>query len=187
MSECKDRRFREMLHLYELGQLNPEQLGEFEVHLLECDACFEDVQQFDRAALHLRHSDNVRNAIAQLADKKPETAGDRPTKKKLWTTWVPVSLAALIFILLLVKDWQFEIRPTQEALAVENRLAVMYFENKIEPEDELRLGEMITSLLITDLSESRLIQVVSSQHLYDLSKTITENLNDQTRSARNWR
>ena len=45
MSECTDRRFREMLHLYELGQLKPEQLEELEIHLLECDACFEEVQQ----------------------------------------------------------------------------------------------------------------------------------------------
>ncbi|MBN1210967.1 MAG: zf-HC2 domain-containing protein [candidate division Zixibacteria bacterium] len=174
MSECKDRRFREMLHLYELGQLSPEQLEELEVHLLECDACFEEIQQFDRTVLHLRHSDKIRAAIAQLAETKSELPEVTPTGKKLWTTWLPVSLAALIFILLILKDWQFDIHPTQEALAVENRLAVMYFENKVDVEDNLRLGEMITSLLITDLSESRLLQVVSSQHLYDLLKTETE-------------
>ena len=123
MSECTDRRFREMLHLYELGQLKPEHLEELEIHLLECDACFEEVQQFDRAALHLRHSDNVRAAIAQLAETKPESAGEKPFKKKLWTTWVPATLMVLIFILLILKDWQFDIRPSQEALAVENRLA----------------------------------------------------------------
>lgn len=190
MSECTDKRYREMLHLYELGQLSPEQLEEFEIHLLECDACFEEVQQFDRAALHLRHSDNVRAAITQLAETKTETAGETPTKKRLWTTWVPVTLMVLIFILLILKDWQFDIRPSQEALAVENRLAVMYFENKTEPEDNLRLGEMITSLLITDLSESRIVQVVSAQHLYDLSKTVTAGLprvigrDDATRLAR---
>lgn len=53
---------------------------------------------------------------------------------------------------------------------IENSIAIMYFENMTEPEDKKRLGEIITNLLITDLSESRFVRVVSSQRLYDILK-----------------
>jgi serine/threonine protein kinase/Flp pilus assembly protein TadD len=76
-------------------------------------------------------------------------------------------VALLIFIL---KPWKLEISPEQEAVASVDRLAVMYFNNLADPSDSLKLGEIATNLLITDLSESRFIQVVSSQRLYDILK-----------------
>jgi tetratricopeptide (TPR) repeat protein len=57
-----------------------------------------------------------------------------------------------------------------EAVAVDNSLAVMYFENLADRDDPQKLGEIVTNLLITDLSESRYVHVVSSQRLYDLLK-----------------
>jgi len=44
----------------------------------------------------------------------------------------------------------------------------MYFDNLVDPEDKDRTGQMITSLLITDLSESQYMRVVSRQRLYDI-------------------
>jgi tetratricopeptide (TPR) repeat protein len=41
----------------------------------------------------------------------------------------------------------------------ENSIAIMYFENMAEPGDKQGLGDMITNLLITDLSESRFLSV----------------------------
>lgn len=46
----------------------------------------------------------------------------------------------------------------------------MYFDNLVDPGDSLRLGEIATNLLITDLSQSRYVNVVSSQRLYDILK-----------------
>jgi len=48
----------------------------------------------------------------------------------------------------------------------------MYFENVADKEDKERLGEIVTGLLIADLSESRYVQVVSSQRLYDILKLL---------------
>jgi tetratricopeptide (TPR) repeat protein/predicted Ser/Thr protein kinase len=53
-----------------------------------------------------------------------------------------------------------------------NTLAVMYFDNMTDPVDTGRLGEIMTNLLITDLSDSRFINVVSSQRLYDILKNM---------------
>ncbi|KPL02259.1 MAG: hypothetical protein AMJ90_06310, partial [candidate division Zixibacteria bacterium SM23_73_2] len=48
----------------------------------------------------------------------------------------------------------------------------MYFENMVDREDKERLGEIVTNLLITDLSESEYMRVVSSQRLYDILKLL---------------
>ena len=48
----------------------------------------------------------------------------------------------------------------------------MYFENMADREDKERLGEIVTDLLITKLSESQYINVVSSQRLYDILKLL---------------
>jgi tetratricopeptide (TPR) repeat protein len=48
----------------------------------------------------------------------------------------------------------------------------MYFENLVDREDKERLGEIVTNLLITGLSESQYLNVVSSQRLYDILKLL---------------
>ena len=75
-------------------------------------------------------------------------------------------------MILILKDWQFDISPSKEAIASENRLAIMYFDNLAEPDDSLQYGETATNLLITDLAESQYMQVVSSQRLYDILKLL---------------
>jgi TolB-like protein len=62
--------------------------------------------------------------------------------------------------------------PEKEAIAKENSLAIMYFENMVDKGDAERLGEIVTNLLITDLSESEYMRVVSSQRLYDILKLL---------------
>ncbi|NIM45602.1 MAG: hypothetical protein GTO54_08270, partial [Nitrososphaeria archaeon] len=44
--------------------------------------------------------------------------------------------------------------------------------NLADPEDERKLGEITSNLLITDLSESQYLDVVSSQRLYDILKLL---------------
>jgi len=85
---------------------------------------------------------------------------------------IPAAVIVIATTALILKPWQFEVRPTQEAVADGNRLAIMYFDNLADPQDGRRLGEIATNLLITDLSESRYVQVVSSQRLYDILKLL---------------
>ncbi len=51
-----------------------------------------------------------------------------------------------------------------------NSLAIMHFANIPNPQDTERLGQIISSLLITGLSDIRGLAVTSSQRLYDLLK-----------------
>jgi serine/threonine protein kinase/lipopolysaccharide biosynthesis regulator YciM len=82
------------------------------------------------------------------------------------TSAVFVIVALLIFF----KPFRFEFTPDQRAVAADNSLAIMYFENVVNPDDSQRLGEIVTNLLITDLSESEYLDVVSGQRLYDILK-----------------
>jgi len=93
-------------------------------------------------------------------------------KKRFGKMLIPLLIIILALLLLIYKPWKFEISPSQEAIARENKLAIMYFDNLADPNDSLKLGEITTSLLITDLSESEYIQVVSSQRLYDILKQL---------------
>ncbi len=80
-----------------------------------------------------------------------------------------VAILGIVVIVLLMSFLRGEGPP---AGASENTLAVMYFDNMVDPGDAGRLGEIVANLLITDLSESRFVSVVSSQRLYDILKNL---------------
>ncbi len=94
-------------------------------------------------------------------------------KRKILPIVVPTSIVfILILLFLILRPFKFEIGPEKGAVAKENSLAIMYFENLVDREDKDRLGEIVTNLLITGLSESQYMNVVSSQGLYDILKLL---------------
>ncbi len=97
---------------------------------------------------------------------------DRAPSRRVTRFLVPALVLVVAIAVLVLKPWKFEFQPTEEAVAAENRLAIMYFDNLADPEDSLKLGEITTNLLIADLSESQYVQVVSSQRLYDILKLL---------------
>lgn len=103
----------------------------------------------------------------------PSIRAVKATKKsKLPLVLSTTGAAAVILLLLILKPWNLSIVTNQQANAAEEWLAIMYFENLTDPSDQQRLGEIVTNLLITDLSEAKSIKVVSSQRLYDLLKQL---------------
>jgi tetratricopeptide (TPR) repeat protein len=108
----------------------------------------------------------------------PKEAVAAKPKKKLLPFIVPASIVFIIALLFLIlKPFEVKIDQERKAIAQENSLAIMYFENVADPEDKDRIAQMITALLITDLSESQYMQVVSQQRLYDILKLLgKENL-----------
>jgi tetratricopeptide (TPR) repeat protein/tRNA A-37 threonylcarbamoyl transferase component Bud32 len=103
----------------------------------------------------------------------PPEAIPSKSKKKLLPFLVPASIVlVLVLLFLILKPFQVDIAPKKEAVAEQNRLAIMYFENLADPDDQRKLGEIAANLLITDLSESQYLDVVSSQRLYDILKLL---------------
>ncbi len=97
-----------------------------------------------------------------------------PAKKRSRMPLVVSTSGALLVLLLilLLKPWNLSFSTDQQAQASEQWMAIMYFDNLTDPADEQRLGEIVTNLLITDLSEAKSIRVVSSQRLYDILKEL---------------
>ncbi len=94
-------------------------------------------------------------------------------KSRLLPFVIPASVVFVIALLFLIlKPFQVEVVPEKKAIAEENSLAIMYFENLADREDTERLGEIVANLLITDLSESGYVRVVSGQRLYDILKLL---------------
>jgi tetratricopeptide (TPR) repeat protein len=172
MVRCRDKRFRDMLYAYELGMLSEDERRELELHLLECEECMQSVIEFKRVVQYLRHNQEVRDNIREIIQAHDNKDGLQPARKSIWAKLIPsVAAVAVVIILLILQPWEIEIR-SKQARAAYDILAVMYFENMIDEQDTARLGEIITDLLITDLSESQYIQVVSGQRLYDILKNM---------------
>ncbi len=80
---------------------------------------------------------------------------------------VGFSVVAVVLYVIL-QPFRIAMGPDRAAIAQEKSLAVMYFENMVDPEDTDRTAEMITALVITDLSDSKHMHVLSRQRLYDI-------------------
>ena len=179
MSGCGNRHFEELLHAYELGMLNDRERGELEIHLLECSHCFAKVEHLTDAAQIMRRDSDIRTLVKEL-DAASEAEGhtaverDRPSgTRRARFALIPFSaIAAILLLFFILKDWTLIFEPAQEVRAAENRLAVMYFDNLADPVDSQKLAEIVTGLLTTSLSESRSLQVLSSQRIYDVLKQL---------------
>ena len=191
MPDCIDKRFEEMLYAYELGMLSDEDRNAVEMHQMQCESCFKRARQFRDAARMIKVDPAAKNTIRQLdrdysgADEiiAPDisTVSAKPEK---WSSWVKTALAtAAVLLILILQPWKIEIGSKQEAVAAQNLLAIMTFKNMPNPDDPHKLGEIITNLLITDLSELQSVQILSSQGFYDLLKLHGDdriNIFDQT-------
>jgi tetratricopeptide (TPR) repeat protein len=162
----RDKLLKHMLSAYELGLLDDEQREEFELYLLEHDELFENVRQFERVSRLLRDRQNIREAINQMAAESDAGSRPRSRKGRVWRMLVPTSAAAIIILFaLILKDWRFELEPSEEARAAGNVLAIPSFVNLANPDDPHQVGEVIANLLITDLSQSTYLRVISSQRI----------------------
>ncbi len=131
----------------------------------------ERYQHIDDLLADLRHEKKSLEYI-KTGQIPKEVLAPKP-KRKVLPIAIPASVVfILVLLFLILKPFKFEITPEKGAVAKENSLAVMYFDNLVDPEDKQKLGEIVTNLLITGLSESQYLRVVSSQRLYDILKLL---------------
>jgi len=158
--------------IYSIVNETPEPLARYKANVPE------GLQRIVDKALKKDISTRYQSAAEIIADltglQKERGVGvfSKP-KKRLLPFIVPASIVFIIILLFLIlKPFQVEMLADKSAIAKENTLAIMYFENMVDTEDKERLGEIVTNLLITDLSESEYMRVVSSQRLYDILKLL---------------
>jgi len=125
---------------------------------------------------------------ARTSQFTPLEPAPQTASKKIWKYIVSASVVAVLALgILVLKPFKIEVTPDQKAQAGQNSLAIMYFENIPEPDDNNRTGEMLTNLLITSLSQIPGMEVISRERLYDIqqelgqlaSKEITPSLASQ--------
>ncbi len=119
-------------------------------------------QRIEELLVDLR---NLNRSIAKTPARQP----GKP--RRLRRVLIPISVLLVIGVIIIVGlQIQISLRPS--ALAAENSLAVMQFDNIVDPEDSERIGALVSNLLITDLSESQFVRVLSTQRLYDVRKQL---------------
>jgi tetratricopeptide (TPR) repeat protein/predicted Ser/Thr protein kinase len=131
----------------------------------------ERYQHADDMVAELRHEKRL---LETGAVKTTQAGAARPApKRSLLRILVPAVIVALVLILIFVfEPFRIEMGPDKQALAQENSLAIMYFENIPDPADTAKIAQMATALLITDLSESEYVYVISRQRLYDILRLL---------------
>lgn len=176
MNRCRDEKFEDMLGAYQLGMLDQKDREALELHLYECEYCFNKVDEFEKASLHIKHSSTVKENIKQITESLPDIAKEKFSilnffpRKRTWPSYVPASvIVVVIFLFLILKPWRLEFQPQQEAEAA-SRLAIVDFRNLTDPQDTQRLGSIISNLLTTGLSEVLPMKVVSNERLNDVLK-----------------
>jgi tetratricopeptide (TPR) repeat protein len=116
----------------------------------------------------LAELETVRDQLALGIKRRQFLRMRRKSRRKLLRIAIPAAAVVLIAILLYLIP---RIRPVPpDAIAESNSIAILYFENLADPLDEDRIGEQITSLLTTDLSNSKFMRVVNQQRIYDILK-----------------
>ncbi len=175
MAGCTDSHYEKMLYAYELGLLSDMDRAAVEMHHLECESCFEKSRNFNTPIRLIRCDTDFRETIFQIT---PEDAIEsaktvKSDDRRRWPIWFRSAIAAAaVLILLLLQPLKIELSSRQELTASENLLIILPFTNLVEADDPQRLGKIVSNLIITGLTERQEIQIVSEQHLFDLSKTM---------------
>lgn len=133
----------------------------------------EQLQRIVDKALSKDKSLRYQSANDLLADIKRIGLYQAHPLKSRRSAYIATGAALIVIVLLFVLNpWEISFRSTQDAVAQEDRLAIMYFDNLADARDSVKMGEIAANLLITDLSESEYVNVVSSQRLYDILRSL---------------
>jgi serine/threonine protein kinase/Flp pilus assembly protein TadD len=122
----------------------------------------------ERKALEYAQTGYVRaSTVAQQAVKAPVG------KSYLKYLLIAGAIVILVVGVLIFNPFNLQIAPQKTSATQEKAsLAVLYFQNIADPQDKEHTGDMLADLLITSLSQSKEIEVISRERLYDIQKEL---------------
>lgn len=107
MAKCNDPAFENMLHAYELGMLSDDDRAKLEIHMIECNSCFDKSRKLKDAAEIMRDNIDSRSIIAEIVKKnESSTSLKQRFLRLLWPQsprlfiLKPVSIISLLLIIL---------------------------------------------------------------------------------------
>jgi hypothetical protein len=103
MSKCVDTHIGKLLHDYEMGWLSDNERERFEMHLMECPYCFEEVRQFRHAAELLSEDETVRAAVAgAVEDVEREVTFWQRVRDLFWPKTNVLLKPAFVYLLIVL-------------------------------------------------------------------------------------
>ena len=71
MAGCTEQETGDLLHAYEIGALSEADVERFEIHLMHCEHCYEQVKDFQREAALLFEDSEVKEAVRGVCEADP--------------------------------------------------------------------------------------------------------------------
>jgi len=177
VDKCRNEKLARKLLAYELGILSEDDSDAVETHLLECPECNQRMREMCEASQLLRNDADFPQLVAKLDTRESSTGARNPVTPAIRIPFIrtqkfrlSLAVAAAAVLILLFKPWNVRIESDYIAVARENRVLVMPFNLLAADHDSLRRADIITNLLITDLSESKYLQVSSGQYVKDVEE-----------------
>lgn len=122
-----------------------------------------------------KHLEYAKAGYATSTISKPAIPVAKAGPKKGVMKYIVIAAGLILIVLGLVifNPFNFQIS-TQKSTAASGKstLAVMYFEDIPDPADKDHTGEMLTNLLTTSLFQTKEIEVISRERLYDIQKEL---------------
>jgi hypothetical protein len=104
MSKCIDPEHGNLLHLYELNGLSKQDTDRFEIHLLKCEYCFNELNEFVENAETIRNSIYLPEEVEKSLDREdyfdpiPESIWRRIWPPKPFRSFAVVSYLLIILL-----------------------------------------------------------------------------------------
>lgn len=97
--ECIDKTTGNLLHGYELGILSESEQERFELHLLTCNHCFEELRKSSEISNLMINDSEVVKRINSFATKHPIDSKKKWKERPYPFKWI--GLAALVFVIII--------------------------------------------------------------------------------------
>ncbi|MDH3889455.1 MAG: hypothetical protein OEV49_00080 [candidate division Zixibacteria bacterium] len=103
MNGCIDKEVGKLLHDYEMNWLTEENQERFELHLMDCDFCTQEVTQLESTARLLTDDDTVKAAVRRsVSEKERETTLRQRLVQLLWPKTNLLMRPALVYLLVVL-------------------------------------------------------------------------------------
>jgi hypothetical protein len=112
MSKCIEPQVGKLLHAYELNALSPQETELFEIHLVKCEHCFEEIKRFEQEIELLMGDDDVKKTVAESAEGQEALRSEQGTlirllRPKRFPHIRTVAAAAVLLALVLIASPHF--------------------------------------------------------------------------------
>jgi len=83
---CKDSRFADMAHAYQLNALPEQEAERFELHMIDCEVCFAKVQAFAAESIAIRGDSIIRGEVEEVVGQQ---LGRKSLLQRIWDFFWP--------------------------------------------------------------------------------------------------